>query len=309
LAQQFRALREIARAPIPVLILGPSGTGKELVARAVHALSRRGGRFVGVNCGALTKSLVEAELFGARRGAFTGASEDRIGLVRSSDQGTLFLDEVGELAECAQPTLLRALQEREVLSVGATKPVPVDLRLIAATHRNLEVLAPERRFREDLLARISGFLIRLPTLRERIEDFGVIVAALLARHSAPGEPVRTISPEAMRVLLRYPWPRNVRELEHCLRGAIVLAPTQIKVEHLPSTLAEPTPIELQPTVPKRPLTPKQESRRAEIHRTVHDLLGQYRGNISEVARHMGKDRVQVRRWMKMFALSADDFED
>jgi transcriptional regulator with PAS, ATPase and Fis domain len=280
-----------------------------LVAQAVHALSSRTGRFVGVNCGALPATLVESELFGVRRGAFTGANEDRVGLVRSSDHGTLFLDEVAELAESAQATLLRVLQEREVLSLGANKPVSVDLRLVTATHRNLESLVLEKRFRDDLLARISGFTIRLPTLRERLEDFGIILSALLARHVAHGESLPTITPGAMRLLLRYPWPRNVRELENCVRGTVVLSPRCIDVEHLPEALREPPPSVTQSSTQRRQLSPKQLSRRADIHKTVHDLLVQYRGNVSAVARHMGKEPIQIRRWMQMFELSADDFRD
>ncbi len=311
LAQQLRSLKEIARAQIPILILGPTGTGKELVARAAHALSRRGGTFVAVNCSALPDGLVDAELFGVRRGAFTGASEDRPGLVRSSHEGTLFLDEVGELTQSAQAKLLRVLQEQEVLSVGATKPVSVDLRLITATHRNLDELVREKRFREDLVARISAFIVQLPTLRERIEDFGIIVAALLVRHVARGEALPTITPEAMRLLLRYPWPQNIRELEHCLRRAIALSPRQIAVEHLPEALrqeGEPPTVPLGPSAARRrPQPPHQETRWLELHRTLHELLLEYRGNISEVARRLGKDRTQVRRWMRMLALSAEEY--
>ena len=182
LAAQLRALRDVARTPLSVLILGDSGTGKELVSRAIHALSARRGAFVGVNCGALPENLVEAELFGTRKGAFTGASDDKPGLVRASDQGTLFLDEIGDLPLRAQPALLRVLQEREVLPIGSTRAATVDLRVVAATHRDVELLAREDRFRSDLLARLSGFVIRLPPLRERLEDFGLLTASLLARN-------------------------------------------------------------------------------------------------------------------------------
>ncbi len=308
LAQQLQSLNEIAQSAIPTLVLGPSGSGKELVARAIHKLSQRRGSFVSVNCGALPENLVEAELFGARRGAFTGATEDRIGLVRASDNGTLFLDEVGELPQRAQVTLLRTLQEHEVLSIGATKPVPVNLRLVTATHRDLDSLIQQERFRPDLLARISGFVVRLPVLRDRIEDFGILTAALLARHAAPEHPSPTISVEAMRLLLRHSWPLNVRELEHCLRAALVLSPTRIDVEHLSPALRNPTsPLPAPPqgkTPSGRSLTPEQERRREELYA----LLVEHRGNISEVARILGKDRVQIRRWIKLFAISLDQIE-
>ncbi|MGZ3429728.1 MAG: sigma 54-interacting transcriptional regulator, partial [Polyangia bacterium] len=235
LAAQFRALTEVARTPLPVLILGASGTGKELVSRAVHALSQRHGAFVGVNCGALPENLVEAELFGTRRGAFTGASDDKPGLVRASDHGTLFLDEIGDLPLRAQPALLRILQEREVLSIGTTRAVTVDLRVVAATHRDLDEMVRQQKFRSDLLARVCGFVVRMPSLRARLEDFGLLVAGLLSRHDAADA---TFTIDAMRALLRYAWPLNVRELEHALRAALALSPTRIDASHLPPAVRE-----------------------------------------------------------------------
>jgi transcriptional regulator with AAA-type ATPase domain len=306
LAAQLRALTEVARSSIPVLILGPSGSGKELIARGVHTLSQRHGAFVGINCGALPENLVEAELFGARRGAFTGANEDRLGLVRTSDQGTLFLDEIGDLPLRAQPALLRALQEREVVPVGGTKPLAVDLRLVAATHHDLEGLVPNQQFRADLLARISGFVVRLPALRERIDDLGVLIALLIERHRAAKQPSPTIRPDAMRVLLRYDWPLNVRELEHCLRAALALSPAVIDVAHLPESIrnpaARPAAPPPAPTRPPRNLTPEQIACRDE----VRALLIEHRGNISEVARRLNKDRVQIRRWIKLFGISVGE---
>jgi len=304
LAGQLRTLGDIARSTLPVLILGATGTGKELIARAVHKLSQRSGAFVGINCGALPENLISAELFGARRGAFTGATEERPGLIRSSHQGTLFLDEIGELAAAAQPTLLRTLQEREVLAVGATRPVPVDLRLVAATHRDLESLVQQGAFRADLLARISGVLIELPRLRERIDDFGILVASLLRQHLPAGQAAPTIAVEAMRLMLRYAWPLNVRELEHALRAALALSPTCIEVGHLPPPVrAGDEPAAAAPVEQPRRWSPEQEARRQELE----SLLVAHRGNISEVARRMNKDRVQIRRWIRMFAIRVEDF--
>jgi DNA-binding NtrC family response regulator len=225
-------------------------------------------------------------------------------LVRSSDQGTLFLDEIGDLPQRAQPTMLRALQEREVMPVGATRALPVDLRLVAATHRDLDGLVQSQQFRADLLARISGFTIQLPPLRERISDFGILIAALLARHAAPDAPAPTLSVEAMRLLLRHEWPLNVRELEHCLRAALALSPSRIDGIHLPESVRNPQRAatnEPAPPARARILTPEQEVRRDELRA----LLIEHRGNISQVARVMGKDRVQVRRWIKLFALSPE----
>jgi transcriptional regulator with GAF, ATPase, and Fis domain len=264
----------------------------------VHALSQRRGAFVGVNCAALPDSLLEGELFGARRGAFTGATEDRVGLVRSSDRGTLFLDEVGDLTTRGQAVLLRVLQEKEVVPVGATRPTPVDLRLVTATHRDLEAMSAQGQFRSDLLARISGFLVHLPPLKERIDDLGILLASLLARH-APPDRTPTFSVEAMRALIRYSWPSNIRELEHCLHAALALAPARIELEHLAAPVREgrAAPPAAGPPSP-RELTPEQQARRDELVA----LLAEHGGNISEVARRLQKDRVQVRRWVKMFGI-------
>ena len=301
LATQFRALADVARTQIPVLILGASGTGKELVSRSVHQLSARRGAFVGVNCGALPENLVEAELFGARKGAFTGASDDKPGLIRASDQGTLFLDEIGDLPLRAQPALLRVLQEREVLPVGATRAMPVDLRIVAATHRDLDAFAREDRFRADLLARVSGFVVRLPPLRERLEDFGLLLATLLSRHADPDV---TITADAMHALLRHSWPLNVRELEHCLRAALALSPKRVELAHLSREVRDPNArdAERAPAKPRpRPLAPDQLARREELCA----LLVSHRGNISAVARELGKDRVQIRRWIRALDISID----
>jgi transcriptional regulator with AAA-type ATPase domain len=310
LALEFSRLFDVARAPLPVLIFGASGTGKELVARAVHSLSQRRGPFVPLNCGALPENLVEAELFGARRGAFTGANEDKPGLVRASDHGTLFLDEIGDLDLRAQPSLLRVLQEREVLPVGSTRAQPVDLRVVAATHRDLDEMAHDDRFRADLLARLSGFVLHLPSLHDRLEDFGLVVASLLVQHAPPET---TISVEAMRLLLGHGWPLNIRELEHCLRGALAVSPTRIDVEHLPRSIREPRPASEiapapasapmpTPVPPRRTLTPEQLTRREELCAA----LRQHGRNISAVARHFGKERVQIRRWIKQLDISLDD---
>src|SRR6185312_323780 len=206
------------------------------------------------------------------------------------------LDEIGDLPARAQPALLRILQEREVLSVGATRPVGVDLRVVAATHRDLDLMAREESFRADLLARVRGFVVRMPTLAERLEDLGLLVAGLLQRHA--GTPP-TLSVEAMRALLRYGWPLNVRELEHALRGALALSPASIELGHLPASLresADGTPASVRR---RASLTPEQRQRREQLCA----LLTQHRGNISAVARELGKDRVQIRRWIRQLEIS------
>ena len=217
--------RRAAGSDIPVLIEGESGTGKEVFARAIHGSSpRAGGPFVAVNCGALPATLVESILFGHEKGAFTGATARRPGRFQEADGGTLFLDEVGELPPEAQVKLLRALQVGEVDPVGASRPVPVDIRLVSATNRDLSAMIAEGRFREDLYYRIGVFPLSLPPLRERREDLPALAAMFLARCAAKERTaVERFSEEAMRAIAGAPWPGNVRQLENTIHRAVVLA--------------------------------------------------------------------------------------
>jgi len=235
LIERFAALARIAPSEASLVLLGETGTGKEVVARALHELSGRGGAFVGVNCGALPQAMLEAELFGHRRGAFTGAQGDRPGLVRTADGGTLFLDEIGELPPASQVAFLRVLQEREVVPVGGDRPVKVDVRLCAATLRDLDQLVAAGRFRQDLYARVSGVTLELPPLRERRADLGMLIRALLAR--IPGGAGARLAPVALRAILRHDWPLNIRELEKALTGAVALAAGDvIDLRHLPDAI-------------------------------------------------------------------------
>src|SRR5450432_105362 len=228
-------IRQIASSEIPMLVEGESGTGKEVLARAIHTLSDRNGAFVPVNCGALPENLVESELFGYKKGAFSGAQTDHPGLVRSADGGTLFLDEIGDLPPSSQAALLRVLEEHEVRAVGATVATPVDLRVVAATHRDLDEMVADQTFRHDLFARLAGFRIQVPPLNERRTDLGVLIGVLHARVFATEHPGFEI--DAARLILRYPWPLNVRELEQALATAHVLAGTEVvRAEHLPDTV-------------------------------------------------------------------------
>jgi len=235
LAASIDRMARLAGSAIPMLVLGETGTGKEVAARAIHALSGRLGSFVAVNCAAIAPTLLEAELFGHRRAAFSGATTERLGHLRTSDHGTLFLDEIAELALPAQAALLRALQEREVVPVGATLPVPVDLRVVAATHRDLEAMVNQGRFREDLYARLAGFTLHLPPLRARRTDLGLLIAALLRRQSSAAR--AKITWPAGTQLFRYTWPRNIRELERALEIAVPLAGAgPITVDCLPEAV-------------------------------------------------------------------------
>ncbi len=289
LSRQFDALRKVAASQHAVMIHGESGTGKEVVARAVHTLSGRRGDFVAVNCGALSDTLLQGQLFGYKRGAFSGATEDRRGLVEASDGGTLFLDEIAELSPQAQASLLRVLQEHEVLALGATAPVRVDLRLVVATHRDLEAMVEEETFREDLYARITGLHISLLPLRERREDLGLLVAQLLARD---GGRAQGLTVRAARALFRYHWPRNIRELDKCLYGAATLSDgSTIGSEHLPPELRS-----------TRSIAPEQaaalSSEDEALRRELVALLREHEGNVTRVADAMGKKRQQVQKWCK-----------
>ncbi|HWO18924.1 MAG TPA: sigma 54-interacting transcriptional regulator [Kofleriaceae bacterium] len=231
LAERFAALARVAQSNVAILLLGETGTGKEVVARALHALSGRRGTFVGVNCGALPTTLVEGELFGHKRGAYTGALTDRPGLVRSAEAGTLLLDEIGELPLASQAALLRVIADRTVTPVGDDRPVPVDVRLCAATLRDLSALVETGEFRPDLYARLVGFKLRLPALRDRRADLGLLLRARLAE--APGGDRVTFTPAALRALFRYEWPLNIRELDSVVQRAVALSPDGvIDINHL-----------------------------------------------------------------------------
>jgi transcriptional regulator with GAF, ATPase, and Fis domain len=299
LERELVRLVQVAPSTVTITVRGETGTGKEVVARAVHRLSRRPGDFVAVNCGALSDSLVESELFGHKKGAFSGAVEDHDGLVRSANGGTLLLDEIGDLPPASQAALLRVLQEQEVLPVGATRPLPVDLRVISATHHDLESLVESGRFRADLLGRVGGFRLDLPPLRERREDLGLLIGTLIERLSGPRAEEVTLTEAAVRALYRYDWPHNVRELEKCLAAALVLASGRpIDVPHLSPAVRAGPPEDSDPAL-------DDEALRARLV----ELLAQHDGNVSAVARAMGKARMQIHRWMKRFGLEPDQFRN
>ena len=220
----LRRLEQIAPSDATVLITGETGTGKEIVARHVHELSRRRDRtFLAVNCGALTESLIESELFGHERGSFTGATERRIGRFEAADHGTLFLDEIGEISPAIQVKLLRFLETKAIERVGGSKPIELDVRLVAATNRNLEQMVREGKFREDLFFRLNVVRITMPPLRERPEDIPLLLAHFLKLFSQEnGLPGLTVEPGAMATLQAYPWPGNIRELRNFCENAVVL---------------------------------------------------------------------------------------
>ncbi len=226
---------KVAGSASTVLIRGESGTGKERIARAIHKTSPRAAeRFQAVNCAAINENLIESELFGHERGAFTGAVSEKKGLFEITDKGTLFLDEIGDLNIGMQAKLLRALQEKEVLRVGGTKPIKVDVRVLAATNRDLEAMVKDKRFREDLYYRLNVIPIYVPPLRERRDDIPVLMDYFLAKHGANFGRLIKVSPEARRLLMEYSWPGNVRQLESAIERALLLAEgDEITAEDLP----------------------------------------------------------------------------
>lgn len=297
-ARELARLERVARTTLPLILLGETGSGKEVVARAVHERSGRPGACLAVNCAALPQQIVEAQLFGHVKGAFSGAIRDEPGFFRAADRGTLLLDEIGDLPGPSQAALLRTLQEGEVTPVGAFKPVKVDVRVIAATHQPLESMVEEGRFRADLFARLSGFVFHLPPLRERRADLGFLVAALLGR-SALTVRVRA---ECVAALYRYGWPLNVRELDKVLTAAVHLSEDGlIRLEHLPQTLVAGGGLILEGGhrgAPPPLLKDEDAALKEELVRRL-DATGR---NVSQVAREMGKARQQVQRWMRRFGL-------
>jgi two-component system response regulator PilR (NtrC family) len=236
----FLAAMEFVKRAAPtrasVLITGESGTGKELFARAVHQGSdRRDGKFLVLNCGAIPENLMESELFGHEKGSFTGADKKSLGVFREADGGTLFLDEVGEIPLVLQVKLLRALQERKVRPVGGTAEIPVDVRIVAATNRDLGQMVKEKIFREDLFWRLNVLRVQLPSLRERRDDLPVLIEHFRARFAnEQGRSLIAFSPEAMRALVSHEWPGNVRQLQHAIESAVLLARTStITLDDLP----------------------------------------------------------------------------
>ena len=309
---ELSELPVIARSAVGVIVYGESGTGKELVARALHTLSGRHGEFVAVNCGAIPRELVVSELFGHRRGAFADAKESRPGLIRAADRGTFLLDEIGDLPAQGQVALLRVLQEKEVLGVGETRPVKVDVRVVAATHVDLEAKIGVQEFRADLFARLQGFTIRMPALRHRRADLGLITRHLLRKVAPERAESISFTAEAGRALMLYRWPLNIRELEHCLASAVVLAKDGvIEAAHLPPAVQRAGRGEHVSPVPglepakSRP--PELKAEDALLYNELCALLREHDGNIAAVARVMGKARMQIHRWVERFGIDLADF--
>jgi len=302
LAQAVSLIYRLAPSTVPVMLHGETGTGKEVLARALHAASGRTGPFIALNCGALTPSLAEAELFGFRRGSFTGATEDRDGVIRAAQGGTLLLDEIAELSPTAQASLLRVLQEFEVVPIGGTRPVPVDVRIVTATHQQLDDRVARGLFRDDLLARLRGFEVTIPPLRERRMDLGLLCAALLRRIAPASADTLRFAPSMVRALYAYAWPHNVRELEKALEMAVALARHgEVRLEHLPSHIRDNGATKASARKPR--ISPQDSALRDRMSA----LLTRHRGNLAAAARAEGKAVVQIRRWLTRCDLDANEF--
>ena len=316
LEASFSELIRLARTQTPLLVLGETGTGKDVTARAYHVLMGRPGPFIPVNCGALPPSLIESALFGHRRGAFSGATGDQLGLVRAAEGGTLFLDEIGDLHLESQAALLRVIQAGEVTPIGHAHPVSVDIRIVAATHRDIPQMIRLGTFRADLFARLSGYVLALPPLRERMEDLGILVGAAFRQHAPARAASLELDRDAARVLLRRRYPLNTRELMNALGKAITLAdgdiigPKHLETEILESAPDAPAPEQPKPSSTTLPggrapagASTRREARRAQLEL----LLSEHRGNVTNVANALGKTRTLIYKWLGQLGIDPDHF--
>jgi len=286
----FRKLQKVASTDINVLITGETGTGKELIARELHRRSNREkGPFITVNCGAIPENLIESEMFGHVKGAFTGAIASRAGKFQQADSGTLFLDEIGELPQPMQVKLLRALQERVVFRVGDNRPEKCDIRIVAATNRNLEEMIKTGDFREDLYYRLNVVNLWLPPLRDRGDDVFIIAKALLSKHADElNSPVRGFAPQALAAIKKYAWPGNIRQLENRIKKALVLCDR---------TLLGPEDLDLGPEA-EQPIVPLEKAKEDFQRRYVLEVLERNNGNRTQTARDLGVDPRTIFRYLE-----------
>lgn len=308
LRQTLDRAARVAPTDAHVLILGPTGTGKELIAGEIHRISGRPGAFVAVNGAALPSELVESELFGFEKGAFSGAHAARPGLVRAAEDGTLFLDEVGELGSDVQAKLLRVLDGRSVRSVGATAETPINVRVVAATNRDLAAEAERGAFRADLYARLSEAVVQVAPLRERPEDLEPLWHHFVAQ-IGQGPSISPSGP-AFEVMALHAWPYNVRELRQLARSALLLRPEggELDVAELPATMRRdrggPAPNGADPAASPEPLLAPDE---APSKQQLRRLVERFAGNVQEIAAFLGKHRKQVYRWLRRYEIDPDAY--
>ncbi len=293
----FELIENVSTTEAPVLINGESGTGKELVARAIHEASdRRDKPYIKVNCAALNENLLESELFGHAKGSYTGADRSRVGRFEAAHEGTIFLDEVGDIPMSTQVKLLRVLEEKEIERVGEHQPIKVDVRIVSATNKRLEKLIESGKFREDLYFRINVFPMKCPALRDRKEDIPAIVQSFIQANAVKtGKKILGLTPEAMEKLAHYDWPGNVRELRNAVEYAFVLCPSGgIDLRHLPPKISESGGV-----CPPPECVPDQNRQEKE---ELLRVLQQTRGNQSEAGRILGVSRVTIWKRIKKYGI-------
>ncbi|MEN8199065.1 MAG: sigma 54-interacting transcriptional regulator [Thermodesulfobacteriota bacterium] len=299
--QVYDLISSAAQSSAPIIIYGESGTGKELIANAIHRLSKRSdGPFIKVNCAALNENILESELFGHTKGSFTGADRARTGRFEAADNGSIFLDEVGDLPLATQTKLLRVLQEQEIERVGDHKPIPIDVRVISATNKKLSKLMGEEKFREDLYYRIGVLPINIPPLRSRLEDIPLLVKTFIDRSRLKTEKnISSIRRDAMDLLLNYHWPGNIRELNNVIEYCFVICPEgEITPDHLPQQF-HGTEEQQSKTIS---LSPHPAADRRE---RLLNVLNRTRGNKSEAARLLGISRVTLWKHLKKYNIKVD----
>jgi DNA-binding NtrC family response regulator len=311
--QIFELVRHIAGTKSTVLIEGETGTGKELIARAVHFASEARGNLVAINCAALPESLLESELFGHERGAFTSAEARRRGRFELADKGTIFLDEIGDITASMQAKLLRVLQERRFERVGGHETIEVDLRVVAATNKSLEHEVKEGKFREDLFYRLNVIKIDLPPLRERPEDIPLLITHFLHKFARDGEQPKRVSPEAMERMLAYAWPGNIRELENAIeRAAVTTVGETINLDNLPGRVAGGAASESKPLVDidlSQPLPHYLKIATEQIEREyIRKALEKSRGNVGRCAELCGLSRRSVSGKISQYGIDKIQFK-
>jgi two-component system NtrC family response regulator len=291
-----KTIERVASADVSVMLLGASGTGKELLARAVHEKSNRKGEFIAINCAAIPENLLEAELFGYERGAFTGAVKSNVGKIELAEGGTLFLDEVGDIPLPLQVKLLRFLQERVIERIGGRSPIAVDTRIVCATHQDLDAMIADGRFREDLYYRLAEIVVKIPSLAERAGDAGLLARHFVNRYARELNPkVQSLSAEALAAIDAYAWPGNVRELENRLKRAVIMADGRsVGADdlELPGGAAEPVAINL------------RSAREVADRRAIRQAMVRTENNISGAAKLLGISRPTLYDLLKQYRLQA-----